>query len=358
MTKYSRRKFIQTSALAAAGVIAYGCATDSNEPLVQIFHQPKRFSRRAGELSANLYGSLSEGVESAQYQLNGGNWRDIGRGGKRALDPLFVIEMKEDALREGTNTLNLEVQGRRGRSEAISLEFEYDPQPIVLPVKPDWSQDELEVQDGYWETFESGGEWRVRPKPGFEDYDRILCIAGAFAGGRRIETQLIFRSTDFPKRCGFGVIPLWGGHKDPEDISPRRGWIYSIAWFHPYRQGGGVEFGYKNGDEPRKWVDSYRQYEPEPNVRYFLTTECWPEKDESGKHLGYRQRMKWHKEGEADTNTWIELRDTEGCPLPEEEYAVALIAHFCQVEFGETVVSALEQPPTDITELESTQILG
>ncbi|MBE9042678.1 hypothetical protein IQ235_18110 [Oscillatoriales cyanobacterium LEGE 11467] len=314
---------------------------------MQVFHRPQRFSRRAGELSANIYGTLSAKVDRARYQLNGGIWHDVGRGGKRAPEPLFVIEMKEDALRAGTNTLNIEAQANRGQPEVMSLQFEYDPQPIVLPVKTDWSKGDLEVQDGYWETFSADGQWRVRPKPGFEDYDRILCVTGAFAGGRRIETELIFRSSDFPKRCGFGVLPLWGGHKDPEDFSPRRGWIYSIAWFHPYRQGGGVEFGYKNGDEPRKWVDSYRQFEPEPNVRYFLTAECWPEKDEAGGHLGYRQRMKWHKEGEADSNTWIELRDTEGCPLPEGEYAVALIAHFCQVDFGKTVVGAIAQPPLD-----------
>ncbi|MDY6938751.1 MAG: hypothetical protein SWY16_13890 [Cyanobacteriota bacterium] len=351
-SKYTRRRFIQTSALAAAGAIAYGCATDSSEPLVQIFHRPQRFSRRAGELSANIYGSLADKVDLARYQLNGGTWHDVGRGGKRVPEPAFVIEMKENELNAGTNTLAIEAQPRRGESETVSLEFAYDPQPIALPVKPDWSKDELEVQDGYWEAFSSDGdsspgEWRVRPKPGFEDYDRLLCVTGAFAGGRRIETDLIFRSTDFPRRCGFGVLPLWGGHKDPEDFSPRRGWIYSIAWFHPYRQGGGVEFGYKNGDAPRTWVDSYRQFEPEPNVRYFITAECWSEKDETGQHRCYRQRMKWRKDGEADSDTWIELRDIEGCPLPEREYAVALIAHFCQVDFGQTVVSAMSAPPTD-----------
>jgi len=347
--KYTRRTFLQTSALASAGVILHGCITSQpNEPLVEVLHLPKRFSRRFGELTANVSGTVSSQVQQAKYQLNNGKWLDVGQGTPRVPEPLFTIEMRAEDLRPGKNNLKIEVTTERGESETKDLQFEYDPEPISLPVKVEWSDADLEVQDGYWETFSDNGEWRVRPKPGFEDVDRILSVTGAFPGGRRVETDLIFRSSELEeadlKLYGFGIIPMWGGHKDEVGITPRRGWIYAIAWFHPYRNGGGVEFGYKDGDTPKKWVDSYRKFEPEPDVRYFITAESWPELDKDGKHLRHKQRMKWWKEGESESDEWIEVTDTEGAPLPSGEYAVALIAYDCQVDFGPVTVTSITQP--------------
>ena len=347
--KYTRRTFLQTSALASAGVLLHGCITQPKEPLVEVWHLPKRFSRRSGELTANVCGTLSSQVKQARYQLNNSKWLDIVQAEPRVPKPLFTIEMREEDLRPGTNDLKIEVSTERGEPETTSLAFEYDPKPISLPVKVEWSNADLEVQDGYWETFAAdNGEWRVRPKPGFESYDRILDVTGAFPGGRRVETDLIFRSSELEdtdlKIYGFGILPMWGGHKDQVGVSPRRGWIYSIAWFHPYRTGGGVEFGYKDGDAPKKWVDSYRQFEPEAGVRYFIKAESWPELDETGKHLYHKQRMKWWKEGEPESDLWIEVTDKEGAPLPPEEYAVALIAHECQVDFGPVTVTSITGP--------------
>ncbi|NEP58290.1 MAG: hypothetical protein F6K31_14950 [Symploca sp. SIO2G7] len=346
--KYTRRTFLQTSALASAGVLLYGCMTQQNEPLIEVWHLPKRFSRRSGELTANISGTLSSQVKQAKYQLNNGSWLDVGQGKPRVPEPLFNIEMKAEDLRPGTNNLKIEVSAERGQPEITSLQFEYDPEPINLPVTVEWSNADLEVQDGYWETFSDNGEWRVRPKPGFESYDRILSVTGAFPGGRRVETDLIFHSSDKEgtplSLYGFGILPMWGGHKDEVGVTPRRGWIYSIAWFHPYRNGGGVEFGYKDGDAPKKWVDSYRPFKPEAGVKYFITSESWPVLDDDGEHLYYKQRMKWWQEGEPESDQWIEVTDKEGAPLPPEEYAVALIAHECQVDFGPVTVTSITEP--------------
>ncbi|NET57876.1 MAG: hypothetical protein F6K47_17480 [Symploca sp. SIO2E6] len=347
--KYTRRTFVQTSALAAAGVILHGCiTTQSKEPLIEVLHLPKSFSHRSGELTANVSGTLSSQVTQAKYQLNNGQWLDVGRGTPRVPEPLFTIEMRAEDLRPGTNNLKIEVSTQGGEPETQDLQFEYDPEPISLPVTVEWSNADLEVQDGYWETFSDNGEWRVRPTPGFENVDRILSVTGAFPEGRRVETDLIFRSSKLEdsdlKLYGFGLLPMWGGHKDEVGVSPRRGWIYAIAWFHPYRNGGGVEFGYKDGDAAKKWVDSYRKFEPEADVRYFITAESWPELDEEGEHLHYQQRMKWWQEGEPESDEWIEVTDAEGAPLPPGEYAVALIAYDCQVDFGPVTVTTITGP--------------
>jgi hypothetical protein len=187
------------------------------------------------------------------------------------------------------------------------------------------------------------GEWRVRPVPGSENYDRIIAVTGAFAGGRRVETDLIFRSNAFGQvTFGFGVLSLWGGHPDDPGVSPRRGWNYGLAWFFSHHKGVGIEFSYKYGNAPIQCVSSYRTLNLAINHRYFLIAECWPELDTSGRHLRYRQRMKWWGEGEPAPDEWIDLADTEGAPIPAREYSVAIIAHHCQADFGPVVVTPLE----------------
>jgi hypothetical protein len=73
-----------------------------------------------------------------------------------------------------------------------------------------------------------------------------------------------------------------------------------------------------------------------------LTAECVPELDEDGNHLRYRQRLKWHADGEPAPDEWIELTDTQGAPLPPGEYAVGLVTHRCQVDFGPVTVTPIE----------------
>ena len=75
---------------------------------------------------------------------------------------------------------------------------------------------------------------------------------------------------------------------------------------------------------------------------YRIIAECFPEVSSTGQHLRYRQRVKWFAAGEPEPDSWIEVVDVEGAPLPEEEYAVALVAHRSQVEFGAVSVSAIE----------------
>ena len=184
------------------------------------------------------------------------------------------------------------------------------------------------------------GPW-VRPKPGFEDYDRIVIAAGAFPGGRRVTTDVVFRSfKDDARAFGFGVLPLWGGRPDDPQYSPRRGWNFSIAWYYSTYKGVGEEFSWKKGNEPPRWTSSYRNFDLQPGVRYIVIAEAREVLDANGRHKKYHQRMRWKRNSDGET-PWIELSDDEGGQIPAGEYAVALVAHRCQVEFGPVRVEAL-----------------
>ncbi|MDZ7289969.1 MAG: twin-arginine translocation signal domain-containing protein [candidate division KSB1 bacterium] len=339
-THYTRRDFLATTALAVAGA---ACGyVESWSSLIQIFHAPMCFTRRAGDFTANICGIFNAEVTRAQYRLNSGSWRKLGQALPRVPLPLFTIELSADELRSGINHLEIMAAANGYKPETKWVQFEYDPSSITLPIRVDWSSPEFEVQDGHWEPLAVDGGWRVRPVPGSENYDRIIVVSGAFAGGRRIETDLIFRyNVSNEQPFGFGILPLWGGRPDDPGVSPRRGWNFSLAWYYSHYQGAGSEFSYKHGDAPPKWVSSYRDLTLSPNIRYFLVVECWQEFDAAGHHQRYRQRLKWWAENEPAPAEWIELADTEGCPIPPREYGVALIAHRSQVEFGPVLIKPI-----------------
>jgi hypothetical protein len=86
----------------------------------------------------------------------------------------------------------------------------------------------------------------------------------------------------------------------------------------------------------------YRDFDLQPDSRYLLLVECRPVTGPDGTHRHYSQRMKWWLEGDKEPDAWMELHDAGGAPLPPGEYAVALVAHRSQVEFGPVKVTALE----------------
>ena len=314
-----------------------------NLQLVKIFPMPKMYSRRYGDFTANIHGSLSKIARQVKYRLNDGPGLDIGKGGPRAPAPFFVIELNAHELCPGTNTLTIHAVAYGGRQETTSMQFDYDPQAPILPRIVDWSQADPESIDGEWETFLSENGWRVRPKFGREGYDRIVLVAGAFAAGRRIETEVIFRhKTVEHSEYGFGVIPLWGGHPDNGNFRPRRGWRFSIIWYFNRYKGVGNEFSYKIGNALPTFVTSYRSLHIEAGIPYCIIVECWPEIDVSGRHIRFKQRMKWWPQGTPEPDNWLELVDAPDAPLPAIEYGAALIAYNCQVDFGPVAINPLQ----------------
>lgn len=340
----SRRTFLRTSALAAGGVLVYGCVTQPAESLIKILHLPKQFSRRAGELSANVNGQYAGNVKQIRYRVNAGDWMTFSPKSPRVPSPMFTLEMRADALKPGANELTIEATPKRGEPEVTTLAFDYDPTPVVLPITTDWSgtnSRDLDVQDGSWETFSTDDGWRVRPTLGTEDYDRLLNVTGAFSGGRRVETDLTLRSHDKEKFYGFGLLPMWGGHPDDADRSPRRGWRFGVAWYYSFYKGVGAEFSNKYGKEKPQWLSAYRNFDQKADTTYRIIAECFPEVDAAGKYLRYRQRMKWFIDKEAEPEEWVTLADSEAL-LPEGEYSVAVLVHRSQVEVGKVTVTSLE----------------
>jgi hypothetical protein len=326
------------------GVVAGGAAGwrfyRGAPPGIELRHAPGVFAHRAPPLSANVTGVLSGRVRAAEYRLNEGAWRPIGRGLPRAAAPGFIVEMPASDLRPGRNRVELRALGVAGALAEIAHSFDYDPRPIALPLRVDWRGD-LEAQDGEWESLERDGETWVRPRPGREDYDRLLLASGAIAGGRRIRGSLVVRWVSTDRYWGCGILSLWGGHPDDAANVPRRGWRFGLTWYYNHYDGVGVEFSDKQGGGEARWVHAYRAYDLRPGVRHQVLVECWPELDEAGRHTRWRQRAKWWPDGKAEPAVWLETTDVEGSPLPAGDYAVAVVAHRCQVEFGALTIEAL-----------------
>ncbi|HET9062149.1 MAG TPA: hypothetical protein VFO62_02565 [Candidatus Binatia bacterium] len=338
MSDRATRRIVVLAGMMSA---ALACISCRSEPLVTVFHEPSHFDRRAGAFSANVTGILADEDVEATYSLNGAPARTLPQGGHRAPPPRFIVEMEGTELREGPN--RLELHARSGRHEQrLAYDFTYDPTPPKLPIELDWEHAPIMVEDGQWERFRTeAGEWRVRSKLGDEGYDRVIVFAGAFSGARRIETDMIFRYRVETGEWGFGLLPLWGGRPDEPTFRPKRGWLFSLAWFFERQRGVGNEFSQRKGEEPWSFTTAYHDLEIEPNVRYRVITETWPETDAAGAFTRYFQRMKWWPADEPEPVGWIVLADDQRLPLPEGEYGVAFVCYRSQVDIGRVRITAL-----------------
>lgn len=345
--KMSRRSFMVGGAYAGTALLS-ACsqpATEVTGELVKLYHAPKRFSRRARYLTACITGILRQDAR-ARYRVNGGAWVPVTHEKNRMPRPWFTVEMAKSELKRGKNLVEIEAfihDPAKEKTGRISHAFDYDDAEIQLPIEEHWEKEsELDVQEGYWEVITTpNADRRLRPRPQHEWYDRIVCASGAFSGGRRVETEVIYRNRVLSyKPFGFGLIPLWGGRPDDPAVRPLRGWTFAVAWYYSHYRGVGVEMSHKAGTGAPRWITSYRNMNLKPGVSYRIITEAWPVRDAAGKHLAYHIRMLWH--GDGVQSDWIQISDREGSPMPEGDYSVAVLAHRCQVEFGSVKITALE----------------
>lgn len=333
------------AALTAVGLLLLAWPFYRSIALVRLDPLPAVYERRAGSLTANVQGRFAWTVTEARFRLNDGAWHEVGRGLPRARFPRFIAEIPGSELRPGENRLEIEAQAPGHPDERVERSLRYDPAPPALPRTETWQDASLDVQDGSWQTYraEDGG-WRVRPTPGFEDYDRILLVTGSFPGGRRVETDVVFH--EMSRRSphddfGFGVLPMWGGHPEPTSFRPRRGWSFGLAWYWQKHYGHGLEFSYRNGDINGGWTNTYREAPVESGQRCRIVVEAWPERTPAGAHVAYRMRLKWWPAGEAEPAAWQELRDVSGAPLPPGEFGVGLLAYYSAVDFGPVTITPL-----------------
>jgi len=335
------------AALAGASYARLGAGEAG--PLIAVHHEPRTVARRAGDLTVNIGGALAPAVERARWRLGNGPWETVAQGAPRVPAPGFVIEVAPARLLPGPNRVTIEAFARGRPPESRTVEFDYDPTPVRLPLRVDWERvaatTGLDSQEGRWEVVRGDdGPARVRPAPGAEGYDRLLLVAGAFPGGRRVETDIIFRREVPGGPSGFGVLTMWGGRPDADGAAPRRGFRFALAWVYSRYKAVGGEFSDKDGGRPGAWAAAYRSFRPVPGVRYRLVAEAWPESDGAGRHVRHRQRLKWWADGEPEPSAWIEVADDEGAPIPPGEYGVALIAQRAQAEFGPVVIRPLSGP--------------
>lgn len=319
-----------------------------NMPLLEVWHVPDAYARRAGAFSANVAGGMAlAGVRRASYRLNGGRASPVGREGPRASRSTFSVELLPGELRPGRNVLEIRAEGWLRPPHVIERTFRYDPAPVVLPLTNRWT--DLDVQDGRWEVVEGSGERRVRPKPGTEGYDRMLAVTGSFGGDRRVETDVVFRRHTLglfhrgAREYGFGVLPLWGGHADAGMHRPRRGWHFGLSWYWSKPGGIGNELSRRDGDGVPAWVNGYRDFAIEPGGHYQIVVETRRMLDAEGAPF-FAQRTKWWRRGDPEPSEWLSLEARVQPRLPDGEYAVALLAFNCQVEFGAVRVRELPDP--------------
>jgi hypothetical protein len=333
------QRFVAIAVAAAATLFAAGRLAEHRygSDRLSIDHCPSRFTRRAGELTANVTGRWA-GEGPILYRLDDGAWRTLTPDSDRFPDGAFTIELRPAELSAGPHVLAV----RAGQRE-VTRRFSYTDEPVVLPFVQRWEHD-LEVVDGTWERITVDGELWVRPLPGTEGYDRIVAATGALAGGRRVEVDVVLRkATHRDRMWGFGALPLWGGHVDDPEQAPQRGWSFAVAWYYSRPNGVGMEFSRRIGDGEAAWVASYRNAEVEPGRRYRIVAEAWPEHDAAGGIARVRQRMKWWAVDQPEPEAFLELVDRPSVALRETEFAVALVAHRCQAEFGPVRVSPV--PP-------------
>jgi hypothetical protein len=215
------------------------------------------------------------------------------------------------------------------------LRFGYKGDRIELPVHVDWRSNDLDVQDGHWETFSTNLRRKVRLRYGSELYDRILAVTGAFPVRREICTDVIFHGSRKPENpFGFGVLSLWGGRPDDRQSRPREGWNFALTWYYSKYTAVGMEFSYRKGLRAPTWVASYKNWDLRAGELQKLRIVTYPLSSQGTGQTVLCQKMKWWRDSEKEPSDWMTLHETETCRLPPGDFAVALIAHNCSVEFG------------------------
>jgi len=316
-----------------------------SSPLIEISHVSETYPRRTEELTANIGGRHHRLSWPPVWQLNDGPDEPVRQGWPRAKWPDFIIEIPVDKLKLGRNEVVIKTSDWMGRSQRLVRSFNYDDRRPSLPLKIDWSVTPLEIQDGHWETIKRKNGTYVRPKPGFEAYDRIALATGAFPINRRIETTIVYRGHILDRiragahEFGFGILSLWGGHPGVVNKKPREGWSFALAWYWSKPGGAGNEISYRYNKSKPVWVGSYRDLEVVPDTEYNVVIEVRRYAGDGKPYI--QQRLKWWKAGDSEPADWVVTEDREGAPLPGGEYAVGLIAYNCLVEFGSIFIAPL-----------------
>ncbi|MCW9042449.1 MAG: hypothetical protein OQK05_03820 [Pseudopelagicola sp.] len=300
---------------------------------------PALIGRKSDDVTANFNARSrlpAPVLRPLRFRANGGPWENLGRGSPRLGRGHVLIEIHADKLRPRANNLDIELQSLLGLRRTFTHPFHYHEDMPDFPIISDWERGPPEVQDGFWDIIKSDTlGYSIRPRLGHEGYDRFVLIAPPFQGSRRVTVDMRFAKATGALH-GFGVLPFWGGHLDPEGRFPRRGWEYGLAWYYSVQGGFGVEFSRKSGSDPHATDRIYRPHHPTAGDAFRIVVEAF---DANGvKSIRLKTRPLPH----GAFGEWIELTDISG-HLKGDRYAVGLIAHRAQVEFGKATVEKIEE---------------
>lgn len=301
----------------------------SADPSIWLDRLPDQVGPRSDDLTLNVSGILGP-EQRAEWQWNEGEWSPVGQAQPRAPAPEFIIEIPADQIAAGTtNTLGLRIGRQNGETTQYEHRFNVgsDSTPGAMVPEP---------HDGVW-------DWQpdlsaVRPRPGHEGYDRVFILNPQISGGRHLRVKIAFdKSTQrwthrlrYGPQYGFGLVPLWGGHPDPEDVRPRRGWLYGLAWYYAREEGFGSEAANRSGGDPIEVVKQYGGWSPAADSG--IDAYATPVKSEQGDFLGWCL-VSVLSSSDGDIRPAPLFVDP--AILPERDYAAALIAHRTAVTFSE-----------------------
>ena len=347
--KIGRQRLVQSLIVTVILVTGYALYVEAlfrfadENALIYYLDKPAAYSRKSGALSVNIQGRLANGSTLKRYRINRGDWVSARGSSPRTGDSEFILEFLPAGLVQGVNQVDIELSSLLGSIRNSATHFVYDDTAVQLPLTNSWEEAMLEAQDGHWQLVSREGGRHVRPVPGTEGYDRIVLASGAFAGGRRVEVEVTFVSA-VPVDThlyGFGIVPFWAGHTDTSTRSPRRGWSFGISWFYSKYEGVGIEYSRRMGREQQGHRAEFKPLVVVPGSKHRISLECRQEVDEDGKHLRYNIHMTWQPLDASSETISMSLADTMPRPMEDIEYAVALIAHRAQVEFGSVTIQSL-----------------
>ncbi len=307
----------------------------SADPSIWLDALPNEIGPRSGDLTLNVSGILKPN-QQAEWQWNGGDWWPVGQTQPRAPAPEFIIEIPADQITVGTNTLALRITNQDGESDQYEHRFDVQPDKAPGAMMP-------EPHDGIW-------DWQpalsaVRPRPGHEGYDRVFILNPQVSGGRHLTATVAFdRSTQswthrlrYGPQYGFGLVPLWGGHPDPEEVRPRRGWLYGLAWYYAREEGFGSEAANRQGGDPIEVVKQYATLSPGADAE--IDAYAALVKSSQDAFLGWcLVSVLSNSDGELRPDPLF----VEPSILPERDYAAALIAHRTAVTFSDIAWQPLD----------------
>jgi hypothetical protein len=330
-------------------LFAFSCQfnnnTSTNETVVHVWYGLNQTFGEPGNAQGqiNILGNISCATNcKAWFLLNKDttkHYLTLGSDLHRlAIQGDFNIEIEREALKEGTNNVQLlvAIDGKILAKEEINVHYKNNKWP--LPYQVNWAevkniQDAVQVVDGHWMLTANG----IRTQNMY--YDRIIAFGDESWENYEVETTVIFHDFVVPQPgpptynvSHAAIATLWPGH-DTDNLQPNRKW---------FPLGATSEFRLTSAYDSCRWriFDGEHLYAEQqakyyrhiiPNKKYGMKHKV--ETIETGKIL-YAVKL-WPLDKQEPQEWDFTAVETSG---KEQKGSACLIAHNTDVTFGNIVV--------------------